>query len=220
MPEFPGIATPTSVHIVVLIHPYNLYKELHFSSDGLEIAIRNHCVERVFLSGLEYVQKPADWRRIRAFWVSLWNAANDLWLGEAIHTLKVLNDKLDTAHGSALPPRSNGFLIKHAIAETYHTNAAGSQHPVDLCKHFLGLLKVLHTDGADDSIEAGVAGFKERVLVEILDKEGVEARVASKLSGVEPMADNSLVDDVGGEVANPGAHEVKDLCIGGDSLPV
>ena len=47
--------------------------------------------------------------------------------------------------GVVVAPRSDGLLVEHSVAESHDTHTSRLQHTINLRKHSLRLLHVLHT---------------------------------------------------------------------------
>lgn len=136
-------------------------------TDGLEVAISDHCVEWVLARRLEEVGDERQGIRGRVL-RGLGGGdglLHHLRSGKAFYALEVLFHELGSTVVAAVSPRSYGFFIEHAVAEAHDADTTGFEDAEDIGEDLFGLLQVLDADSAEDGVEGIVSTLQLRLLV-------------------------------------------------------
>ena len=113
-------------------------------------------------------------------------------------------------------PDVDGLGVEHAVGVEDEETATGSQYAVHLLEGFNGAGDILHGDGDDYGIEAGIGEGEVGVLVGVTDYVIVEVGVVPHLHRIQAQADHALFRMVFGPVGAIAAEQVQHLGVGRD----
>jgi len=86
-------------------------------------------------------------------------------------------------------PELDRFLREQAVGEGDQEQAARLEHPGDFGEHLERPGQIVHRGGIEDYVEAGVAEWQYRLLIEVVEQVPIQALVLLQLRFAETEAD-------------------------------
>src|SRR3712207_1428501 len=130
---------------------------------------------------------------------------------------------LDEAHVALiveLVPDGYRFTGEATVGEGDHHRSSYPEHPPDLAQHLNRPHQIIYRDANPYPDELPAPEWQLWCTVQVLDYVLIVPVVPSQLYLVHPQADDALVLDLRRQVADPAAHQIEDLAVRLEELPV